>query len=168
MVGGDKAGLPLLESALDWLREANFVHLRAIPTAALALGLAEAGELTRARGVIDEALEQANRSEELWCMPELLRIKGEILLSDGTPDAAGEAENHFLQALDRARRLGALSWELRAATSLAKLWRRDGKTAQAKELLASVYDRFTEGFETADLKAARAMIDELGAPPVGR
>ena len=116
-------------------------------------------ELTRARGVIDEALEQANRSEEHWCMPELLRIKGEILLLGGAPNAAGEAENYLLQALDRARRLGALSWELRAATSLAKLWRRDGKTAQATELLSSVYNRFTEGFETADLKAARALIE---------
>ena len=156
---GDKAGLPLLESALDWLHEANFVYLRAIPTAALAQGLAEAGDMVRARDVIDEALEQANRSEEHWCMPELLRIKGEILLLDGAPNAAGEGEDYFLQALDRARRLEALSWELRAATSLAKLWRRDGKTAKAKELLSSVYDRFTEGFDTADLKAARALIE---------
>jgi len=162
---GDKAGLPLLESALDWLREAHFVHLRAIPTAALALGLAEAGELTRARGVIDEALEQAYRSEEHWCMPELLRIKGEILLSDGTPNAAGEAENYFLQALDQAHRLETLSWELRAATSLAKLWRHKGKTAEAGELLSAVYDRFTEGFETIDLIAAKQLLnDPDGAP----
>jgi predicted ATPase/DNA-binding winged helix-turn-helix (wHTH) protein len=165
---GDRAGLPLLESALDWLREANFAYFRAIPTAALAQGLAEAGEMTRARDIIDEALEQATRSEEHWCMPELLRIKGEILLSDGAQNATGEAEDYFRQALDRARHLEALSWELRAATSLAKLWRRDGKTAKAKELLSSVYDRFTEGFETADLKAARALTDALGAPPVGR
>jgi predicted ATPase len=118
--------LPLLESALDWLREANFGYLRAIPTAALAQGLAEAGEMTRARGVIDEALEQANRGEEYWCMAELLRIKGEIVLLDGAPNAAGKAETYFLQALDLARRQEALSWELRAATSLAKLGRRDG------------------------------------------
>jgi predicted ATPase/DNA-binding winged helix-turn-helix (wHTH) protein len=158
---GDKAGLPLLESALDWLREADFAYLRAIPTAALAQGLAEAGEMMRARSVIDETLEQASRSEENWCMPELLRIKGEILLSDGAATAAGKAEDYFLQALDRAHRLGALSWELRAAMSLAKLWRRDGKTVKAKELLSSVYDRFTEGFETVDLKAARGLIDRF-------
>jgi predicted ATPase len=153
--------LPLLESALDWLREAHFVHLRAIPTAALAQGLAEAGEMTRARGVIDEALEQANRSEEHWCLPELLRIKGEILLSDGAPNATGEAEDYFLQALDQAHRLEALSWELRAAMSLGKLWRQNGKTREANGLVSAVYNRFTEGFDTVDLRIARALLDEL-------
>ena len=66
-------------------------------------------------------------------------------------------------ALDRARSLETLSWELRVAISLAKLWHRDGKAAKAKALLSFVYDRFTEGFETADLKAARVLIDALSA-----
>jgi predicted ATPase len=74
------------------------------------------------------------------------------------------AEDHFVQALDVAGRQGALSWELRAATSLARLWRDQGRKADAYGLLAPVYDRFTEGFETADPKAAKALIDELRAP----
>jgi predicted ATPase len=159
-VRGDKAGLPLLESALDWLREANFVYLRAIPAAALAQGLAEAGEMTRARGVIDEALEQANSSEERWCMAELLRIKGELLPLDGTPNSA-QSEDLFRRALDLARRQGALSWELRAAMSLGKLWHQNGKTREAHELLSAVYDRFTEGFDTSDLRTARGLIDRF-------
>ena len=67
------------------------------------------------------------------------------------------AEDHFRQALDWARRQGALSWELRAATSLARLWWRQGRGKEGFELLAPVYDRFTEGFETADLRSAKAL-----------
>jgi predicted ATPase len=77
------------------------------------------------------------------------------------PDAAAAAEDHFRQALDWARRQGALSWELRAATSLARLWRDQGRIKEAGELLAPVHDRFIEGFETADLKAAKALIGDL-------
>jgi predicted ATPase len=75
--------------------------------------------------------------------------------------AAAAAEDHFRQALDWARRQGALSWELRAATSLARLLRDQSRAADALALLQPVYDRFTEGFETADLKAAKALIDSL-------
>jgi len=79
------------------------------------------------------------------------------------PNAAAAAEDHFREALDWARRQGALSWELRAATSLARMWRNQGRSKEARELLAPVYDRFTEGFETADLKATKALLDELAA-----
>jgi predicted ATPase len=94
-------------------------------------------------------------------MAELLRIKGELILSEGGPDAAEAAEDHFGQALDWARRQGALAWELRAATSLARLWRDQNRTKAVREILAAVYDRFTEGFETADLKAAKLLLDGL-------
>jgi len=80
-----------------------------------------------------------------------------------SPAAAAAAEDHFRQAIDWARRQGALSWELRAATSLARMWRDQGRSQEARELLASVYDRFTEGFDTADLKATKALLDELAA-----
>jgi predicted ATPase len=89
----------------------------------------------------------------------LLRVKGELLLLQGTPGAAATAEEHFRQALDWARRQGALSWELRAATSLARLLRDQSRAADALALLHPVYDRFTEGFDTADLKVAKALID---------
>jgi predicted ATPase len=96
-------------------------------------------------------------------MPELLRIKGELVLSDGAAAATETAESFFLQALDWARRQGALSWELRTATSLAKLWHQDGKMSEANDLLSAVYQRFDEGFDTSDLIAARALMDEFRA-----
>jgi predicted ATPase len=92
-------------------------------------------------------------------MPELLRIKGELVLLQGMPGVAAAAEDHFRQALDWARQQGALSWELRAATSLARLLRDQNRSSEAVALLAPIYDRVTEGFETNDLKAARALID---------
>ena len=105
---------------------------------------------------IEEAIVRSEHTEERWVIAELLRVKGELLLLRGAPGAAAAAEDHFRQALDWARRQGALSWELRAATSLARLWRDQGRSADAMALLQPVYERFTEGFETADLKAAIA------------
>jgi len=75
--------------------------------------------------------------------------------------AATAAEEHFLHSLDWARRQGALSWELRASTSLARLQHQHGRTQKARELLTPVYDRFTEGFETSDLMAAKGLLDQL-------
>ena len=94
-------------------------------------------------------------------IPELLRVKGELLLLQGAPGAAAAAEDHFRQALDWASRQGALSFELRAATSLARLLRDQGRAADATALLQPVYDRFTEGFDTPDLKAATTLLDAI-------
>jgi predicted ATPase len=91
----------------------------------------------------------------------MLRIKGELFLLQDAPGAAATAEDHYQQGLDWARRQGALSWELRCATSLARLWRDQARSEEARELLVSVYDRFTEGFATSDLKAATALIHEI-------
>jgi predicted ATPase len=88
-------------------------------------------------------------------------VKGELLLLQGAPEAAATAEDHFRQALDWARRQGALSWELRAATSLARLLRDRDRIGEARDLLSSVYGRFTEGFGTADLQAAKQLLDKL-------
>jgi predicted ATPase len=88
-----------------------------------------------------------------------LRVKGELFLLQSTPRAAAAAEGQFRQALDLAHRQGALSWELRAATSLARLLRDHERSAEAIALLVPIYNRFTEGFETADLKAPTALID---------
>lgn len=93
-------------------------------------------------------------------MAELLRLKGTILVAAGSASLV-EAEDHFRQSLDWAHRQGALSWELRAATSLGELQRLKGHVPEAKMSIATVYDRFTEGFATADLRSARALIDEL-------
>ena len=127
----------------------------------LAEGLGRAGQTAQGIAAIDEALGTSERHEERWCMAELLRIKGGLVLMEGAIHAATMAEDYFRQALDWARRQGTLSWELRAATSLARLWRDQGRTEEAQQLLAPIYDRFTEGLETADVRAARALIDEL-------
>ena len=155
MIGGD--GI----CALDELRKIGYVQRYPAFLGALAEGLARAGQGAEALAAIDEALALSERDEERWCVAELLRIKGELVLSEGGPDAAEAAEDHFRQALDWARRQGALSWELRAATSLARLWRDQNRTKAAREILAPVYDRFTEGFETTDLKAAKLLLDGL-------
>jgi predicted ATPase len=111
--------------------------------------------------VIDDALAHSERNEERWCFAELLRIKGQLLLMEGTQNTAVTAEGLFLKAIDWARRQGARSWELRAATSLASLWRDQERTEEARELLAPLYGQFTEGFDTTDLKTAKALVDYL-------
>ena len=93
-------------------------------------------------------------TEERWVTAELLRIRGELPLLKHEPNTAQE---HFLQALDWARRQDALSWELRAATSLARLWHRQRRTSHARMLLEPVYRRFNEGFNTADLITAKSL-----------
>jgi predicted ATPase len=124
-------------------------------------GLGRAGQVAEGLTTIGEALARSERGEGRWCIAELLRSKGELLLLEGAPNATAAAEDHFREALDWARRRGALSWELRCATSLARLWREHARNDEARELLASVYDRFSEGFATADLKAAKALLDDL-------
>jgi predicted ATPase len=110
---------------------------------------------------IDEALATAERYEERWCMAELLRVKGELVLLEGAPNAAEVAEGLFLGGLGWARDQGALSWELRAAVSLARLRHDQARTKDAHELLAPIYDRFTEGFGSADLVSAKTLLDAL-------
>ena len=121
-----------------------------------------------ARGEIDEALHTLAEAEvliekngERWWESETHRLKGELLLSMSS-DNAPEAETRFGKALDVARRQQAKSLELRAATSQARLWRDQGKMAEAHELLVPVYNWFTEGFDTPDLQDAKALLDELG------
>jgi predicted ATPase/DNA-binding winged helix-turn-helix (wHTH) protein len=108
---------------------------------------------------LDEALAESARREERWCMAELLRMKAEMLLGTDAPGSEACAEELLLQSLDWARRQGALSWELRAASSLARLRLRQGKAREGRACLEPVYARFTEGFDTADLAAARQLLN---------
>ena len=94
-------------------------------------------------------------------MSELLRVRGELLSLHGTPEAADATEACFREALDWATRQKALSWELRVAMSLARLLRDQGRSADAIARLQPIYDRFTEGFDTADLRSARALLVTL-------
>jgi predicted ATPase len=125
--------------------------------AGLSIAIQNSGE---ALSVLDEALARVNRLEERWFEAELYRLKGDALLIL-SPERAAEAEACYHQALAVARDQGASLWELRAATSLARLWRNQSRRAEARDLLAPVYGWFTEGFETADLKDAKALLDEL-------
>jgi tetratricopeptide (TPR) repeat protein len=124
----------------------------------LAQALAQTGRIAEGLGLLETEIE---RSETSWLTPELLRLKGELLLLQAAPSTVETAEALFQQALDEARRQGALSWELRAATSLARLLRHQGRHADAIACLQPIYDRFTEGFGTADLIAAKQLLDEL-------
>ena len=130
-------------------------------TFVLAEALGRAGQIPGGRAAIEEAIVRSQHNEERWAIAELLRIRGELLLLQGGSGAAAAAEDYYRQALGWARRQGALSWELRAATSLVRLLRDQNRSAEAIALLAPIYNRFTEGFETADLKAAKALIDGL-------
>ena len=129
--------------------------------------MAATGQMADAQLAIDAALERCDHSEGRWCLPELLRIKGELVRLQGSANAVNTAEDNYVRALESARRQEALSWELRAATSLAKLWQGRRKIAEAEQLLSSVYDKFSEGFETHDLKTARELINEFGASLIG-
>ena len=100
-------------------------------------------------------------------MAELLRVKGELLLQDSGDQSAVAAEQYFGRAIEVARRQGALMWELRSATSLAGLRVRQSRHDEARQILAPVYNRFTEGFETTDLHSARTMLDSLPSHPLG-
>jgi predicted ATPase len=107
-------------------------------------------------------MKAAETTKEKWHDAELFRVAGETTLVSYTPDAT-KTQAYFERALAAARQQQAKSWELRAAMSLARLWRDQGKPQQARELLAPVYGWFTEGFDTRDLKDAKALLEELAA-----
>ena len=131
---------------------------------ALALGLAETGGSTRLSLPWTTRWRPTARAHRHgWYGPELLRIKGEVLLRQAADQSALAAEDCFNQAAEMAREQGALFWELRVALSVVRLRVTQGRRDEARAPLASVYDRFTEGFATADLQAARLLLEEL--PP---
>jgi len=137
----------------------------------LAEACAHAGQLDEGLRLVTEALERAQQSGERALEAELYRLKGELLVhaEGGVQHAAVTAEACFHQALAVARRQQAKSFELRAALSLSRLWQQQGKRDAARALLAEVYGWFTEGFDTADLQEARALLnalrDNLCPPP---
>jgi predicted ATPase/DNA-binding winged helix-turn-helix (wHTH) protein len=145
-------GAALLRSALADLRGTPFDIRFQLYLVWLAETLRAAGQTGEALAAINEALERAERMEERWYLPELLRIRGELLVQDGAVDAASAC---FVQSLNEAQEQGTLSWELRTAMSLARL------RSDQVGLLRSVIDRFGEGFLTADVIAAKHLLAEL-------
>jgi predicted ATPase len=128
----------------------------------LARAYADEGQFKDAWRCIDEAISTIDTTKERWSEAEVNRIAGEIALLSPERDAA-KAEEYLKRALAVARQQQAKSWQLRAAISLARLWRDQGNVQQARELLASVYGWFTEGFDTRDLKEAKALLDALAS-----
>jgi len=117
-----------------------------------------AGQFEEAATLLDEAFHIVQRTGERWFAAELHRHKGQFLLRQGHPEAAEEL---FCKALSIAEEQEAKLWELRAAMSLARLHRDYGRQTEARDLLSAVYDWFTEGFDTPDLKEAKALLEEL-------
>ena len=128
----------------------------------LAWAYAELGQFDDAWRCIGEAMTAVETTKETWFEAEINRMAGEIALKSPQPDAA-KAEAYFERALAVARKQQAKSWELRAAMSMARLWRDQGKRDEARDLLAPVYGWFTEGFDTLDLKEAKALLEQLMA-----
>src|ERR1700682_4180603 len=153
------AGLELLRTAFARVPQNAFTLFYTPILGEIADALGLDGKVAEGLSTIDEALTRSESNEERWCIAELLRIKGELILRQGAPQAATAAEEHFLQSLDWAGQQGALSWGLRTSTSLARLQQDQGRAAEARSPLQPVYDRFSEGFETADLKIAQAYLD---------
>src|SRR5262249_19234593 len=106
-------------------------------------------------------LATVNKTEERWYDAELYRLKGELMLQAEYHDVGTEAEQCFQQALAIACSQSAKSWELRASTSLARLWQQQGKKEEARQMLAEIYGWFTEGFDTKDLQEAKVLLQEL-------
>ena len=156
-------GAAIIQSTVPRLGAAGSLAESPAFLAVLAHGRRLARQLESGLAAINEALERSETTGERWCAAELLRIKGELLLSPDAPDRSG-AEECFQRALDSARRQGALSWELRIGLSLCRLRVTQGRGDEGRRELASIYDRFTEGFDTADLIAAKQLLDELGTP----
>jgi predicted ATPase len=116
------------------------------------------GQLTEGLELLREAMSRVERSGERWYEAELYRLKGKLLM---TGSDRHEAETCLCRALTVARAQDARAWELRAAIDLARLWRTQGKRAEARDLLTPIYDWFSEGFDMPDLKDAKALLQEL-------
>jgi predicted ATPase/DNA-binding winged helix-turn-helix (wHTH) protein len=156
-------GLPVLRDAFETCDRTGWHISYAEFKGALALGLAGTGRLDEAFVALDEAMAADREGGHGWYAPELLRIKGEVLLQQVADQSILAAEDCFDRAAQMAHERGALFWELRIALSVARLRVSQGRHHEARAPLASVYDRFTEGFAIADMQAARTMLE--GLPP---
>ena len=160
MTGKAADAVSALTSGMAGLRSTGATVNLPLFSSILAGAYADLGQIDEAYHCIEQALMAIETSKERWFEADVHRIWGEITLKSPVPDAA-KAEGHFERALAVARQQKAKSWELRASMSLARLWRDQGKVPQARELLAPVYGWFTEGFDTRDLKEAKALLEDL-------
>jgi predicted ATPase len=160
MNGQEEEGLANMRQGMDAYQAIGAVLTRIPSLALLGEAYGKRGQPEEGLCILVEALTLVEKIGMYYCEAELHRLKGELLLQQSS-DNYTEAESCFHQAIAVAQNQSAKSWELRAATSLAKLWQRQDKQQEAYDLLAPVYNWFTEGFDTADLKDAKALLDEL-------
>ncbi len=172
MQGQEEEGIQQIQQGLAATRATGMERFRPYHLALPAEAYGKGRQVEEGLNVLAEALAQVNKTGERYYEAELYRLKGELTsqkfqVSSSTfqvpPNtrAAAEAEACFLNAIEIARKQQAKSWELRAATSLARLWQQQGKKAEAHELLSEIYNWFTEGFDTKDLQEAKALLEEL-------
>jgi predicted ATPase len=159
--GQTKAGIAQLRQGLAAWRATGAEVVRPFVLGLLAEAYGKGGQAAEGLTVLEEALALVEKTGQSVYEAELHRLQGELLLIHAMGGGGAEAEACFHQALDIARRHQAKSWELRAAMSLSRLWQQQGKRDEAHELLAPIYGWFTEGFDTADLQEAKALIEEL-------
>jgi hypothetical protein len=159
--GGIEGGSRRRPSGQNEVPAPNFSFRSLSALTQLAEALGQAGRFAEGLAALEAGVEEF---EDGCFAPELIRLKGELTMLQGMPGAARSVEAPLRQALDAARVQGALSWELRAATSLARALRSQGRSADALACLQPIYGRFTEGFGTADLIAAKQLLDDLGDP----
>jgi non-specific serine/threonine protein kinase len=158
--GDHETGIALLRSGLAEMQAADYRLFYPFFQAELAAALGAIGRIDDGLATIDEALRLAVETDYQWFVPEILRSKGELHTRCASNDLA-KAADLFRQSISHARGQQAFFWELRAATSLARLLRDQGQSADAVACLQPIYDRFTEGFGTADLIAAKQLLSEL-------
>ena len=158
---GDGGDAQIRQGFAGW-RAMGMGAMRPLWVALLAEACGKVGQLDEGLRALEEALAAVQHNEEGHYAAEVYRLKGELLLAQaGNGQTVAEAEACFQQALDVARRRQAKSWEVRAALSLSRLWQCQGKCTEAQELLAPIYGWFTEGFDTADLQEASALLEAL-------
>ena len=162
LTGKAADAIQVIESGITALQTTRAALWAPLSLPYLARAYTELGQFNNAGRCISEAMTAMETTKEKWWEAEAHRIAGEIALMSPATDAT-KAEEYFDRALAIARQQQAKSWELRAAMSMARLWRDQGKRDEARDLLASVYGWFTEGFDTRDLMEARTLLDALAA-----
>jgi predicted ATPase len=162
LTGEPLEGLPLIETNIAIWQSAGAKMFGPLFSSYTARAYLDAGKFDAARQSIQGAMAAIQSTGESWVEAEANRVAGEIAAMSPAQDAL-QAEGHFQTALQIARQQQAKSWEVRAAMSMARLWRDQGKVSEARELLAPLYGWFTEGFDTRDLKEAKAFLEELEA-----
>ncbi len=165
--GQEEKGIAQMVQGLAAYRATGAELRRPYYISLLAEAYGKEGQAEEALNTLAEALDTVNKSGERWYEVEMYRLRGELLLkskiqgSESEVQRLPEAESCFRQAIEIARQQSAKSLELRAVMSLSRLWQQQGKNDEARQMLAEIYSWFTEGFDTADLKEAKALLEEL-------